>query len=91
MRVAPLRLWHIEYKRKSYYQELNKKTILSDELVVLLECEPYKYGPDCTTQCGHCKGGDSCSMETGNCPGGCTDGWVGERCDTCMLYNLRNK
>lgn len=46
-----------------------------------IECEPQKYGPDCTLDCGHCEHGKSCSKDTGDCPGGCEEGWAGERCD----------
>lgn len=81
MLKSPLRLCDIEYN----------KTVLRLLFDFLLECEPYKYGTDCATQCGHCKGGGSCSMDTGNCPGGCTYGWIGERCDICRLYTSRNK
>lgn len=81
MLKSPLRLCDIEYN----------KTVLRLLFDFLLECEPYKYGPDCATQCGHCKGGGSCSMDTGNCPGGCTYGWIGDRCDICRLYTSRNK
>lgn len=58
------------------------------ESIVLLECEPHRYGPNCATKCGHCKDGESCSMETGGCPAGCADGWVGKLCDTRMLYDF---
>lgn len=58
MLKSPLRLCDIEYN----------KTILRLLFDFLLECEPYKYGPDCATQCGHCKGGGSCSMDTGIVP-----------------------
>lgn len=46
-----------------------------------IECEPHKYGPDCTLDCGHCERGKSCLMDTGACPDGCEEGWAGERCD----------
>lgn len=84
MLKSPLRLCDNEYN-------LIKTSLKQFFLIILLECEPYKYGPDCATQCGHCKGGGSCSMDTGNCPGGCTYGWIGERCDICRLYTSRNK
>lgn len=46
------------------------------------------YGPDCTRNCGRCKYGVPCSMDTGACPGECEEGWIGERCATCMLIFL---
>lgn len=57
----------------------------------LLECELYKYGFDCVIQCGYCKGGGFCFMDMGNCFGGCIYGWIGDCCDICRLYILRNK
>lgn len=47
-----------------------------------LECESYKYGPNCSNTWGHCKGGKPCSAVTGACTGGCEYGWVGKQCDT---------
>lgn len=49
---------------------------------LFLVCELYKYGPNCTEDCGHCKHSRSCSIDTGVCPDGCEEGWTGEHCDT---------
>lgn len=51
-------------------------------LVYPLECEPYKYGPNCAFDCGHCKHDRPCSMDTRDCPSGCVDGWTGKHCVT---------
>lgn len=48
----------------------------------LIECESYKYGPNCSRKCGHCKDGIPCSTVTGACNGGCEYGWIGKQCDT---------
>lgn len=47
-----------------------------------LECESHKFGPNCSSTCGHCKDGTTCSSVTGDCTGGCEYGWVGKQCDT---------
>lgn len=55
-----------------------------------IECESNKYGPNCSSTCGHCKDGEPCSTVTGACNGGCEYGWVGKQCDTgkqCMNKN----
>lgn len=55
-------------------------------LFSFIACKPFMYGPRCTRYCGHCQHGVPCSMDTGACPGGCEEGWIGERCTTCMLF-----
>lgn len=60
----------------------NKKKIYVFSVVYPLECEPYKYGPNCTFDCGHCKDNKPCSMDTGDCPSGCMEGWIGKHCIT---------
>lgn len=30
-------------------------------------------------------------MDTGACPDGCDGGWIGERCDTGISYNIPEK
>lgn len=48
--------------------------------MIASECEPYKYGDNCTLDCGHCKHGVPCSVDTGNCITGCEKGWTGTHC-----------
>lgn len=47
---------------------------------MLPECVPYKYGPNCAFDCGHCKDGKSCVAKTGVCTDGCESGWIGDLC-----------
>lgn len=49
-------------------------------MVYILECIPYKYGPNCVFDCGHCRDGMPCSTDTGLCTKGCEDGWTGDLC-----------
>lgn len=50
----------------------------------LLECLPYKYGPNCSLDCGHCKNARPCSGMTGKCTDGCQQGWTDDFCLTGM-------
>ncbi|XP_041349591.1 multiple epidermal growth factor-like domains protein 10 [Gigantopelta aegis] len=50
------------------------------ECSVLGLCPSGSFGPDCTSDCGHCKYGTLCHEHNGRCAG-CEPGWTGERCD----------
>lgn len=83
----------ISFKKKPEILSRNSlvnKGLISFQLFCLA-CEPHKYGQECTLDCGHCKEGRSCSMDTGACPDGCDGGWIGERCDTGISYNIPEK
>lgn len=68
--------------RKEYQNWLQIGKLIWFTLIDLLDCEPYKYGPNCAFDCGHCKHDKPCSMDTGDCPSGCVDGWTGKHCLT---------
>lgn len=68
---------------------MNNVELVDATWISFLVCEPYRYGPNCTKDCGRCKHGRSCSMDNGACPDGCEEGWTAEHCDTRKYNNAR--
>ena len=46
----------------------------------LLECEPGRYGKNCTSECGYCANKEPCNHRDGTCLIGCDVGYVYPLC-----------
>lgn len=75
----------------NYFSFYTKKSIVR---LTLVECLPYKYGPNCSLDCGHCKDAGPCSGVTGKCADGCQQGWTDDFCltgmSTCKIVSVSN-
>lgn len=53
------------------------------------ECDDYRFGKNCSKQCGHCYNNSSCHHINGTCVEGCDRGYQGTKCMQSMqrLYS----
>lgn len=67
--------------RKEYQNWLQIGKLIWFTLIDLLDCEPYKYGPNCAFDCGHCKHDKPCLWILGTVLVGV---WMGGQANTAL-------
>ena len=64
-----------------YHINLNFPSLIS-------VCDTYRFGQNCSEQCGHCRDNQTCHFINGICKGGCAPGFIDETCNKGTVTHL---
>ena len=57
-------------------------------VMLLLDCDPGRYGYRCNDTCGHCRDQNKCFHTNGSCLTGCDTGYYGDLCKTGIIGDV---